>query len=63
MFTSTMVFLMIANTMTAAGAFLAASQLSLLELGRKEQPSEVKRPGDAASERSLVDDRALAKAA
>ena len=63
MFTPAIVFLMIANTMAASGAIFAAWQISSLELGRKQQPTEAKRSDDAAGEAIRIEDRALAKAA
>lgn len=63
MFTSAVIFLMLANTMAASGTVIAAWQISSFEVGRKQQLTDAKRSEDAAGEAGLAKDRALRKAA
>jgi hypothetical protein len=63
MFTPTVIFLTIANTMAASGAIFAAWQISSLGLHRKQQPTEATRPESAAEESGPVEDGRLRQAA
>jgi len=62
MFTPGVIFLMMANGIAAAGAILAARQISIFDVSRK-QLTEAKRSEDAAGEAGLVEDRGFRNAA
>lgn len=63
MYTPAIVFLMMANTIATSGAILVAWQISHLELGREQQPTQAKISDDTDGETGRVEGTALAKAA